>query len=90
MSIKLNNPTDRELTLYIQCTSTDDHWLFSPRAIGALKLNARARDEVRLEVSYLSNRQPESSPTCELRVPFQKRDGGWLDYTVNIEAQADR
>ncbi len=61
---------------------------FSPAMVG--RLNARARDEVRLEASYLSNRQPESSPTCELRVPFQKRDGGWLDYTVNIEGQADR
>ena len=90
MPIKLNNPTDRELNLYIQCTSNDDRWLFNPHALAAIKLSARASDEITLEASYLASRQPASSPTCEIQVPFQKRDGEWVDYAINIEAQVDR
>ena len=90
MAIKLNNPTDRELNLYIQCTSNDDRWLFNPHALAAIKLGAGASDEITLEASYLASRQPASSPTCEIQVPFQKRDGEWVDYAINIEAQVDR
>lgn len=90
MPIKLNNPTDRELNLYIQCTSNDDRWLFNPHALAAIKLGAGESAEITLEASYLASRQPASSPRCEIQVPFQKRDGEWVDYAINIEAQVDR
>ena len=90
MPIRLNNPTDRELNLYIQCSSNDDRWLFNPEALDAIELGAGEQEEIGLEASYLAGRQPESSPTCEIQVPFQKRDGDWVDYTVTIEAQVAR
>ncbi len=90
MPLRLKNPTQRSLNLFIQCASNDDRWLFAPQSIEPVRLAAEASTVVALEASYTVERQPESSPTCLIRIPIQKRDGEWLDYTVEVEGQLDR
>lgn len=90
MPLHLKNPTQRSLDLFIQCTSKDGRWQFSPRSIEPVRLGAESSTIVQLEASYTRERQPESSPICLIRVPIQKRDGEWVDYTAEAEGQLDR
>ena len=90
MQLPLRNPTLRSLDLFIQCTSNDDRWQFSPQTIEPVRLSAETSTIVQLEASYARERQPESSPVCLIRIPFQKRNGEWLDYTIEVEGQLDR
>jgi predicted phosphodiesterase len=90
MPLPLKNPTQRPLDLFIQCKSNDDRWQFSPQTIEPVRLSTETSTIVQLEVSYTRERQPESSPVCLIRIPFQKRNGEWLDYTIEVEGQLDR
>ena len=90
MPLPLKNPTQRSLDLFIQCKSNDDRWQFSPQTIEPVRLSAETSMIVQLEASYTRARQPESSPVCLIRIPFQKRNGEWLDYTIEVEGQLDR
>ena len=90
MPLPLKNPTQRSLDLFIQCKSNDDRWQFSPQTIEPVRLSAETSTIVQLEASYTRERQPESSPVCLIRIPFQKRNGEWLDYTIEVEGHLDR
>lgn len=84
MLIPLENPSERELTLYLSCTSEDERWEFSPRRIPPIILQPGERQSLSLEVGFAHNRQPESRPYCEIRLPFATWNGDWLDHRQRV------
>jgi len=86
MDIPLHNASDRTVEVLLSCSSADNRWLFDPLVIPPIELSPKARQTVQLGTSYESNRIPESTPTCHIRVPFQTGKGVWIDYEQSIEA----
>ncbi|MEZ5550992.1 MAG: metallophosphoesterase [Pseudomonadales bacterium] len=84
MLIPLENPSDRELTLYLSCRSEDERWQFSPRRIPPVTLQPGEHRSLTLEVGFAHNRRPESQPYCEIRLPFATWNGGWFDHRQRV------
>jgi hypothetical protein len=94
MQIPLRNPSARTLQLYIECGSADNRWQFSPEAIEPIELAPDSQQALTLEVGYSENRQPESDPVCQIKLPFLTAPGIWIDHLVTVVGkpgpQADR
>ena len=88
--IPLVNPTDRELTLYVTCSSADDRWRFEPAGVAPVALGARQSRQVELTAWFDPDRVPESEPSCRLRLPFQTAGGHWLDYERTVTGTRPR
>ncbi len=84
MTIALRNPTDRDLTVYVQCGSEDERWLHEPRQIAPVNLGGKAEKEVEITWSQSASRLSESIPFCELRMPYQTAQGEWLEHQVTV------
>lgn len=84
MTISLSNPTDRDLTLYLQCGSQDDRWQHEPRQIAPINLPGSAHKAVVINWSQSAARLSESIPSCELRLPYQTARGEWLDHRLTV------
>ncbi|XOV85240.1 MAG: metallophosphoesterase family protein [bacterium] len=82
--IPLRNSSQRDINVLISCDSADQRWLYTPKAITPVALDAGAESEVVLSLTYTDRRVPESEPVCDLRVPFQTTNGQWLEYTQQI------
>jgi len=83
-SMPLYNPTTRALMLYVQCRSADHRWVFTPVAIAPVPLAAGARVELPMALHFDATRVPESTPVCELQVPYQTSRGEWVNYRREI------
>lgn len=84
MTIPLNNPTDRQLTVYVQCSSEDDRWGHVPRQLAPIALAGKAEAQVEIVWTQSPTRVSESLPSCELRMPYQTVRGEWLMHRVNV------
>ena len=87
MTFPLRNPTDRALTVYVECGSTDERWQHQPRQIAPLTLGPQASTELTMSWSQSTSRQSESDPYCDLRVPFQTAHGDWLEHRARVVGQ---
>jgi len=85
MTIPLNNPTARNLTVYMQCGSDDERWLHEPRQIAPIALGANTTAELVIDWSQSATRISESAPTCSLRVPYQTVRGAWLEHQTTVQ-----
>jgi len=84
-TVPLRNPTQRELDLYIQCGSDDRRWLFAPARVPAQRLAPGAETMLQLEVYFEPERVPESTPRCEIQLPYQTSQGAWITYERALE-----
>jgi len=84
VSLPLFNPTTRALTLYLQCRSQDHRWIFTPAAIAPVQLAAGARVELPMALHFDATRRPESTPVCEVQLPYQTSHGAWINYRRDI------
>jgi hypothetical protein len=81
------NPTDRSLTLYIQCGSGDRRWQFAPAAIPPQPLAPQRRAQIELTAYIEPARVPESQPVCTVEMPYQTARGTWIPYRVEVELE---
>lgn len=87
LTIPVQNMSSRDVQLLVTCLSDDNRWQFSPHLIPPLALAAGANDALHIEASFAQDRQPESNPTCTLRVPYQTSQGQWIDYNHRVTGQ---
>ena len=85
--LPLFNPTERQLDVYVSCASADKRWQFEPAVIEPIRMRAGSSHTIEMTASFAPGRQPESRPHCELRVPLQKVDGRWFDFTTTVVGQ---
>jgi len=78
--LSLHNSTSRAIDVHLTCSSPDDRWQISPVQIPVIRLEAGARQTLRLEFSYAAARAPEGTPTCTAGVPYQTTRGQWLNF----------
>lgn len=84
MALPLGNPSAREITVYVSCTSEDERWRIDPARFPPLVLEPGMRQTLNLKLDFAPSRQPESAPVCELRVPFSTTRGSWIDHTQRV------
>jgi hypothetical protein len=87
MTISLSNPTDRDLTVYVQCGSQDERWQHEPRQIAPINLPGSTDEAVEIAWSQSAKRLSESIPSCELRLPYQTARGEWLDHRLTVQGK---
>jgi len=80
----LDNPTRRPLDVYVSCTSADQRWSFTPRAIPTLRIDPESSATLKLEAGHLATRFPESEPTCRIEIPYQTTSGQWLRFETSV------
>jgi len=84
LTLPLHNASQRDLTIYVSCTSEDNRWNFDPKAIDPIELAAGDKQTLSIAASVRQNRQSEAMPNCSVRAPFQTRDGEWVDFTKHV------
>lgn len=86
LDIPMSNPTDRDLSVYVSCSSEDDRWRFDPVRVAPVRLTGKRSSRLSVVASHAANRVPESEPECRFRVPVQTHDGHWYDYEQSVVA----
>jgi hypothetical protein len=84
MNFALNNPTTRDLTIYVQCGSDDERWHHEPRRLAPVNLAGKTHQELTITWTQRAARVSESAPFCELRVPLQTVRGDWLEHRHTV------
>ena len=84
LDIELRNLSRRAVQVMVSCHSSDNRWILTPKVIEPVQLNEGARTTLSLQASYAANRQPESTPACDLKVPFQTAHGEWLTFEHTV------
>lgn len=86
LRLPLVNVSDRELSVYLSCSSADGRWQFEPAAIPAVRLAPAAQRELSLAARYATTGLPETTPVCTAEVPFQTRFGDWVRLERKVTA----
>lgn len=89
MTIPLQNPTRRDVTVYVQCGSEDERWLHTPTRIAPLTLRPNAKANMQIRWHQEPSRKSESAPRCQLTVPYQTTAGNWLEFKASVEGRPD-
>ena len=87
LNITLRNTSKRDIAVFAACTSADHRWQITPKTIPTLSLKAGAQETLSLSAGYAAKRVPESTPACQLKVPFQTVHGQWLDFEHQIRTR---
>lgn len=90
LDLPLHNSSRRDITVYASCTSADGRWQFDPARQDVLTLAADTRKTLKIKASFADNRQPESTPQCQLRVPVQTASGDWTHYDKQVTTLKER
>ena len=84
LRIELENPAQRAIEVFAQCSSGDNRWILSPAKLERLSIQPGAKARYDITASFAENRQPESLPVCEFRVPLQTAAGKWIDLEKTV------
>lgn len=84
MDLPLANTSERDIQVFISCFSADNRWSFTPTRLEVVNLAPRAQHTVTLRAHFDDQRQPESEPKCQLRIPFQTATGQWLELRHQV------
>lgn len=84
IELKLRNPTQRDITAYISCSSDDGRWYFEPSKFDPITLTSGARDQLSIRTYFDADRQPESLPECLVKVPFRTTGGEWFNFEQEV------
>ena len=82
LEVALHNTSERDVRVYLHCTSDDERWVFSPRALAAINLPRGSSHTVSLVARQGIAAPASGTPTCSAQFPYQLSNGRWHNRTV--------
>ncbi|MFT7653912.1 MAG: membrane dipeptidase [Candidatus Azotimanducaceae bacterium] len=83
-NIPLTNTSERNISVYVDCSSEDNRWTFEPASIERVDLKNGKNRTLKLSARYDADRRPESDPLCTLTAPMQTVKGKWITLEHDV------
>ena len=83
-NIPLTNTSERDIAVYVDCSSEDNRWIIEPATIKRADLRQGKEQLLKLSARYEADRRPESDPLCTLTVPIQTVKGKWITLQHDV------